>query len=138
MSRRFPGKIVNKDWGEDISGREKSRAKLCKRPSMTKRWAENSREFPRYVGPSQAGTPHTKENMGLIQAGDSGPGLCHSESEVCFSKLLQPEVIPSPILTSTLSIIPCLVKTALVHPSPRKQNSLMGGREGIASCPALA
>ena len=31
MSRRFPGKIVNKDWAEDISGGEKSRAKLCKR-----------------------------------------------------------------------------------------------------------
>ena len=106
---------------------------------MTKGWAENPQEFPRHMGSSQAGTPHTKENMlGLIQAGDSGPGLCHSESEVCFSKLLHPEVIPSPILTSTLSIIPCLVKTALLHPSPRKQNSLLGGREGIASCPTLA
>lgn len=30
---------------------------------MTKGWAENPRVFARYVGPSQAGTLHTQENM---------------------------------------------------------------------------
>lgn len=101
---------------------------------MTKGWAENPQEFLRHMGPSQAGTPHTKENMlGLIQAGDSGPGLCHSESEVCFSKLLHPEVIPSPILTSTLSIIPCLVKTAL----PESRTPCWVGEKELPPVPPL-
>ena len=54
MNRSFPGKMVDKDWREDIPGREKSRAKACK--CMTKEWAETPWGFPRYVGTSQART----------------------------------------------------------------------------------